>query len=419
MEHLQRLQITLDHIEENLRTELKAEELAQLAGYSLFHYCRLFRSTTGMSVGHYILRRRLLHAGYAIAQGRSGIDTALDYGFDTYAGLYRAFVREFGCTPSEYRRSNRGRKPWRIDLTKEKDPMMTHKIAARVLTHWGFEQQRLTDILVEGTGAQREDVLAVGTSYILKRTIDPAKLDNHLRLSRELAALGLLAPVPVPTLAGEEFLEEEGIRYTLTERLPGHTVTALELLEPSNARAEGRAVAGLHRALAELTAPVEEDDLLSTLKNWAVPAAKDALGLTNGWCEAYLSELEGLWQELPRQIIHRDLCPGNLVRDGENWGFLDFELSQRNVRIYDVVYAAGAVLSEINPAHREKWLGCWQALLESYGPTAEERRAAPLVLLGSQLVCVAWFAEQEKYRELFETNKKMTLWLLERFEELR
>lgn len=415
MEHLQR---SLDYIEENLRTELTAEELAEKTGYSPSHYSRLFREATGMSVGHYILRRRLLHAGWDMSRGGSFIETALGWGFDTYAGLYRAFVREFGCTPTEYQRSGRGRKPWRIDLTKE-EPIMTHKDAARVLKHWALEGEQLRDVLVESTGAQRENLVAVGERYFLKRTTDPKKLENHLALTKALAALGLLSPVPVPTLAGEEYLREGECRYTLTERLPGYNVTALELLEPENARREGMAIAGLHRALKDIEAPAEDDDLLTTLKNWAVPAAKDALGLTNGWCESYLAELEALWQELPRQIIHRDLCPGNLVRDGESWGFLDFELSQRNIRIYDVVYAAGAVLSETFAAHKDVWIGCWQALMEGYAPTEAERHAAPLVLLGSQLVCVAWFAGQEKYREIFETNQKMTLWLLEHFEELK
>lgn len=419
MEQIQRLQRTLDYIEENLRTELTQRELADLAGYSQYHFGRLFREATDMSLGHYILRRRLLHAGYAIARGGSGIDTALEFGFGTYAGFYRAFVREFGCTPSEYQKSNRGKKPWRIDLTKEESNTMTHKEAARVLKHWGLEGERLTDILVEGTGAQRDNVAAVGEKYILKRTTDLGRLHNDLRLSRELTALGLLAPVPVPMLSGEEYLTEGEYRYTLTERLPGRTVTAAELLDRENARREGRAIAGLHRAMKDLQAPVEEDDLLSTLKNWAVPAAKEVLGLNNGWCEGYLLELEGLWADLPRQIIHRDLCPGNLICDGESWGFLDFELSQRNVRIYDVVYAAGAVLSETFPKEPERWLECWKGLMEGYGPADAERRAAPLVLLGSQFVCVAWFAGQEKYRDIFETNIKMTQWILEHFDALR
>ena len=417
MEHQTHLQDSLDYIEEHLRAELTVGELAALAGYSVSHYSRLFREATGMSLGQYILRRRLLHAGWDMSRGGSFLDTALCYGFDTYAGLYRAFVREFGCTPTEYLRSGRGRKPWRIELNKE-DRIMTHKEAARVLKHWGLEGEKLRDVLVESTGAQRENLSEVGEKYFLKRTADPRKLEQSMVLTKALAELGLLSPVPVPTLAGEEYLVESEYRYTLTERLPGHHVTARELLEPDNARREGMAIRGLHRALKEIHADVEEDDLLSNLKNWAVPAAKDALGLTNAWCEGYLAELEGLWASLPRQIIHRDLCPGNLVRHGEEWGFLDFELSQRNIRIYDVVYAAGAVLSETFSDHADAWLGCWKGLLEGYAPTDAERRAAPLVLLGSQMVCVAWFAGQEKYRELFETNRKMTLWLLEHFSAL-
>ena len=75
-----------------------------------------------------------------------------------------------------------------------------------------------------------------------------------------------------------------------------------------------------------------------------------------------------------------------------------------------------AVLSETFPREPERWLECWRGLMEGYAPTGAERKAAPLVLLGSQMVCVAWYAEQEKYRALFQTNQKMTLWLLEHFQ---
>lgn len=34
-------------------------------------------------------------------------------------------------------------------------------------------------------------------------------------------------------------------------------------------------------------------------------------------------------------------------------------------------------------------------------------------------VCVAWFAEQDKYAEIFAVNKKMTAWLIEKIEELK
>ena len=36
------IQKSLDYIEDNLQTEITAAELAEMAGFSLFHYYRLF-----------------------------------------------------------------------------------------------------------------------------------------------------------------------------------------------------------------------------------------------------------------------------------------------------------------------------------------------------------------------------------------
>ena len=51
--------------------------------------------------------------------------------------------------------------------------------------------------------------------------------------------------------------------------------------------------------------------------------------------------------------------------------------------------------------------------------TAEESKAIPYILLANQLICTAWFTEQEKYAELYEANRKMTQWLAEHFDALR
>jgi hypothetical protein len=32
---------------------------------------------------------------------------------------------------------------------------------------------------------------------------------------------------------------------------------------------------------------------------------------------------------------------------------------------------------------------------------------------------VAWFSEQDKYAEVFDVNKQMTAWLIDKFEELK
>ena len=184
----------------------------------------------------------------------------------------------------------------------------------------------------------------------------------------------------------------------------------------------GEVIGPLHLALAKIEDCVSEADLLSTVRDWALPKAKDALGLSEDFCRNYLTTFSGLYPQLPRQIIHRDPNPGNIICADDRWGFIDFELAERNARIYDPCYAATAVLSETFGENNDKWLDIYRDILWGYDSAARltdtERRAVPYVILANQFVCVAWFAEQEQYLELFETNKRMTKWLLERFDAL-
>ena len=93
---------SLDYIEKNLKTEIKTAELANMTGYFVTHYYRLFNKVTGLSVANYISKRRINHALFEILAGRKVIDAVLEYGFDTYAGFYKAFVKMYGCSPMKY-----------------------------------------------------------------------------------------------------------------------------------------------------------------------------------------------------------------------------------------------------------------------------------------------------------------------------
>ena len=56
---------------------------------------------------------------YEMHCGKKIIELALDYGFETQAGFYKAFVREFGYTPTEFLSMSKKKKPYRINLFKE------------------------------------------------------------------------------------------------------------------------------------------------------------------------------------------------------------------------------------------------------------------------------------------------------------
>ena len=430
MEYPDIIQNSIDFIEDNLKAEITAGELARGAGFSVYHFYRLFQSGTGMPVMQYILRRRLLHAIYAIRCGMGKTDAAMDYGFDTYAGFYKAFRREFGCTPSDYIAGNRAKKPVRPNLRKEELMNVTHRRAAAVLANWNLREASITDIYHEGSGNRCENAYYVGEEYVLKFTGDESSVQKQIALSESLAAVDVQAAEAVPTTDGHAYVEDGGIWFWLTPRLKGGAVRPETLYGKdygANARFIGEILGQLHLALAKAECPARDADLTETVRSWALPLAAPRLGLDGQWKKKYLAGFEALYPALPRQIIHRDPNPGNIILSESSWGFIDFDLAERNARIYDPCYAATAILSETYredaPESMDAWLDIYRDILLGYDAvcrlTAQELEALPYLVIANQLVCVAWFAEQEQYAGLLKTNIAMTRWLIRNFDRLK
>lgn len=104
----------LDFIENNLKEDFTLEALSQRYHYSARQLYYYFHDITGMPIMTYVRKRRCARAAEEIAQGRRMYDAAMDYGFETQAGFYKAFFQCIGCTPSEYRRHHRLRQHGKI-----------------------------------------------------------------------------------------------------------------------------------------------------------------------------------------------------------------------------------------------------------------------------------------------------------------
>lgn len=424
------MQESLDYIEDNIKCEITADELSKQAGFSLFHYYRLFHTAVGMPVMQYILRRRLLNAIYEISQGEKMIEVALAYGFETHGGFYKAFVRELGCTPTQYLKRGKVRKPYRIELLKEEHIMITKKRVEGILGYWGLEGEKVTDIYYEGTGKRNESAYYIGEDYVLKFTANLGKLKSHIAISKALENIGLTAAVPVKTTDGQDYVAESDLYYCLTKRLQGTQLKVRDIYEEDyadKARFVGEILGQLSLALAKVDAVLEEPNLYESVVNYAIPKVKGKLDVAEGIFAGYEKEFAVLYPALTKQVIHRDPNPGNLIMANGGWGVIDFELSEKNVRIFDPCYAATAILSETFEAGKEeklkKWLTIFKNILYGYDEVVklseEEKKAIPYVVLSNQLLALAWFEGQEKFKELYETNKQMTKWLASVWDELR
>jgi len=94
-------------IETHLDDAFELEQLARIAGYSPYHFCRIFRIHLGESALSYAGRLKLERAAreMMLAQ-KSMIEIAMDAGYQTPTGFLKAFKQRFGTTPSNYRQGS-------------------------------------------------------------------------------------------------------------------------------------------------------------------------------------------------------------------------------------------------------------------------------------------------------------------------
>ena len=99
---VQRMQ---DYIERNNAEEITLSDLARASLFSPWYAYRLFRDCLGLTPTEYIRKYRLTQAAKQLRTGAvKVIDAAYGAGFSNVDTFTRAFYREFGLNPGDYRK---------------------------------------------------------------------------------------------------------------------------------------------------------------------------------------------------------------------------------------------------------------------------------------------------------------------------
>jgi len=133
--YVDRVNRAIDHILAHLDEPLRLESVARAAGFSPFHFHRIFRTHVGESVAEFVKRVRLERAlklltpkNWTTPRAPSLTDIALACGFASSSDFSRSFKQRYGVAPRRFNVGafrTRRRREWEEAVA---DPRQRHQL---------------------------------------------------------------------------------------------------------------------------------------------------------------------------------------------------------------------------------------------------------------------------------------------------
>ena len=100
-----RIMAAIQEIHINNEQYFSTEQLAEICHLSKYHFCRLFQQTVGQTPHQYMLDVKIDKAKKMLLQTDMSVgDIAEALGFNDVTVFRRAFIRNMGCVPSDFRK---------------------------------------------------------------------------------------------------------------------------------------------------------------------------------------------------------------------------------------------------------------------------------------------------------------------------
>lgn len=269
---------------------------------------------------------------------------------------------------------------------------MKEKIT-EVLLHWGLEDKEVKKIY--------DTAWQIGDKHVLKVYDDRGMLERNLKILQMLDEMNIPVGKIALTQDKQQYVLGNHKFYFLSEKLSGSSVTRIDDVT-NTALLIGETIAELHIALKRCEDVDEfwDKSLLDEMNGWVKSNFEE-----NNWkyisreeYEKTIAKLGAVYDKLPKQLIHRDVHFGNFLFDnGEFSGYIDFDLSQRNIRVFDLCYFLLGLLSEQGKLEitEEQWFEFARNAFIGYDNKLElsdaERKAIPYVMECIELLFVSYF----------------------------
>jgi Ser/Thr protein kinase RdoA (MazF antagonist) len=286
----------------------------------------------------------------------------------------------------------------RIITNKKKGAVIMKETIMELLKIWGI-QSEIQQIY--------DTAWSVGNDYILKTNTELAGLERNIGTMKALHEYGIPVALPIPTKDGQDYIESNGVYYLLMNRLPGSHILDIYQEKYNEIACEtGKAIAKLHNAFRACEEKTDfwDNNFEAEITGWVkdIMEANQYRYCTEEDFSESAKELQACYDKLPRQLIHRDMYYGNILFDnGVFSGYIDFDLSQKNVKIFDISYfLMGLLVDHVNQKEDvNKWYCIVSHFIKGYEEISElttlEKDSICCFMENIELLFTAYFIREE------------------------
>ncbi|MFC9712445.1 GyrI-like domain-containing protein [Paenibacillus sp. NPDC056933] len=123
-EYKDRLDKVIQYIRQNSHQKLNLDMLADVSGFSKYHFTRIFTSLEGVSPIAFVNRERLQKAVYLLGENkRTILEISNHCGFESVSTFNALFKKHFGKTPSEVRNNIGKHSNYPLHFSKQQEEL--------------------------------------------------------------------------------------------------------------------------------------------------------------------------------------------------------------------------------------------------------------------------------------------------------
>jgi Ser/Thr protein kinase RdoA (MazF antagonist) len=291
----------------------------------------------------------------------------------------------------------------------------------KILMNWNISKEPIVQIY--------NSACQIGDNYILKSGSNLEGLNNNILITKTLRNYNIPVASIIKTIDELDYILQDSTYYFLCEKIEGNHISDIYTENYKElSYLIGGVIGRLHAAFRKCQEEIScyDNNFYAEITGWVSQAFRDKeiTSIPKDILDECILQLGEIYPRLPRQLIHRDMHLGNMLFEkNELTGYIDFDLSHINARVFDLCYmTSGFLIDNINDEIKTaKWFEILHNIVDGYNSiislTEDEKRSIPIMMVAIEMLFTAYYANMND-KSGSNVAAETAIWLWENKERI-